>query len=73
LILKKSKFSNEYRITLNFNISKWFREVYSSKDNDILIFDSEFLNKNEAYDVKSIIEDWSIGHLEYNWFLNDHK
>ena len=66
----KNKFDLKKRRAYLSKILDWYGDDFGNDDQSILLYVSQFLDREIADDIRRNSSKWEIDHLSYNWDLN---
>ncbi len=69
----KNNFDLKKRTAYLSKILNWYSSDFGNDDQSILLYVSQFLDREIADDIRRNLSQWEIDHLSYNWDLNEIK
>ncbi|TDJ54019.1 MAG: DUF547 domain-containing protein [Ignavibacteria bacterium] len=69
----KNNFDLKKRTAYLSKILNWYSSDFGNDDQSILLYVSQFLDREIANDIRRNSSQWEIDHLSYNWDLNEIK
>jgi len=69
----KNNFDLKKRTAYLSKILNWYSSDFGNDDQSILLYVSQFLDRENADDIRRNLSQWEIDHLSYNWDLNEIK
>jgi hypothetical protein len=69
----KNNFDLKKRTAYLSKILNWYSSDFGNDDQSILLYVSQFLDREIADDIRRNSSQWEIDHLSYNWDLNEIK
>ena len=69
----KNSFDIKTRTAYLSKILDWYDDDFGDSDKEILLYVSQFLDKNLSESIKNNVDDWNIEYNDYNWDLNEIK